>query len=224
VSLFRSRDDRLCEAAAALAPYGFRLDDSLAKGLRAYEPLAELEVPAHYVVGVSGHVEGIPVEAFEYEYATSIQDGSTTYGDQLVVAVQHPAIRGTASFFADPKQWSSAAAFVDAFLWVPPFTLLKAFQLLFESKSPDRTVGDADFDRLYVVHAASDEAARLAIPPALRAAVLRAGFRGTVELRPGVLLYAPSTGRLDSDHAVGAIGLAPYFLGALLPRPAHPMR
>jgi hypothetical protein len=224
MSFWTSRADRLRGAAAALAPYGFRMEGPLAAGLRAYEPLAELSAPGSYITGVTGDVDGIPVEAFEYEYSVSDPNGVTTTGDQLVVAVQHPAIRGTASFFADQKHWSSAASFVDAFLWVPPFTIVKAFQLFMESRNPDRTVGDADFDRLYVVHAASDEAARLAIPPACRAAVLRAGYRGVVELRPGVLLYAPWSTRLDADHAVGALGLAPYFLGALLPRPAHPMR
>jgi hypothetical protein len=200
------------------------MDASRATALRAYEPFLELCSPYRYVTCVFGDIEGAQVEAFEYEYTSSDQDGQTTLHDQLVVAVQHPTIRGTASFRDDAKQWDGVAAFIDAVMWVPPFTVVKAFQLFMENKNPDRRVGDADFDRLYVVHAASDEAARSAIPAGLREAVLHVGYRGVVELRPGVLLYAPRAAGLDGERAVGALGFASLFLGAMARRPAHPMR
>lgn len=164
--LWTPPEDRLRQAAASLAPYGFTLDTSRATALRAYEPFLELASPNHYVAGAFGDIEGTPIEAFEYTYGFTDSDGNTSHYDQLVVAVQHLAIRGTASFRDDPTEWSSAAAFLDAFLWLPPFTLLKAIQLYNEAKNPDRGVGDADFDRLYVVHAASATAAPSSSAPA----------------------------------------------------------
>jgi hypothetical protein len=92
------------------------------------------------------------------------------------------------------------------------------------ARDPDRTVGDADFDRLYRVRAASDSAAAHAITPALREVCVRLRFRGAVELRPGVLIYSPYEHRLDEKTAVPALGVGAAFLAALAPKRDHPMR
>jgi hypothetical protein len=166
----------------------------------------------------------VPVDAYEYEYRSSDSDGNTTWHDALVVAVHHDWIQGDASFYPDPKVWSAAGALIDALMWVPPFTFVKAFQLMSEARNPDRSVGHAGFDRAYVVHAASDEAAHRAVGPALRDAALAIGLRATVELRTGTLLYSPNLYGLDAQTAVSALGIAAALLGALGRRSGHPMR
>ncbi len=218
------RDERLAGAARALAPYGFTFDARRAPELRRYEPFVLLAKPEEYVVAAQGTIEGAPVEAYEYGYSSMDSEGHATYHDALVVAVHHPWVNGGASFAPDQKEWGGVAAALDVLFWIPPFTILKAFQYAMAAKNPDREVGDAEFDRLYVVRAASDDDARRAITPALREVCLRLAFGGAVELRPGVLLYSPYAISLDAEHAVHALGIGAAFLGALAPKSAHPMR
>jgi hypothetical protein len=221
-----SREERLSAAERTIAPYGFRFDASRAADLKQYLPLREAAAPASYVTGCFGRIEDAVVEGYEYEYTSSDTDGNTSWHSATLIAVQHRAIAGTASFAPEWKEWSTVAAAFDAITWVPPFILVKIVQWLAESSNPDRTVGDADFDRLYKVHGASDEAARAGLPPALRSAALRIGFRGTLETRPGLLLYAPYGESFDAKTIVSAFGIATVFIGALREESmrAHPMR
>lgn len=227
-----SRDERLGAAARALHPYGFTMDWRYAQGLRQYEPFAELHAPAEYITACFGTIEGARVEAYEYEYTThrTIQTGPagpngmvhtmdvTERQTALAVVVHHPWIRGGASFVADLAAWGTLGSVVNALLWIPPFTIAKIAMALMDRKNPDREVGDAEFDRRYKVHAASEEAARAAIPPALREVCTHIDFRGAVELRPGLLIYSPFEHRLDEPSAVHAIGIATAFLHAFAPR------
>jgi hypothetical protein len=217
-------DERLHGAAQVLAPYGFTLDRSRADGIRRYEPFSIFGTPSSYTACVHGRIDDVPIEAYEYDCTSSDSDGNTTYYDQLVVVVPHPNVEGSVAFDVDRRHWSGAAAVLDALLWIPPFTILKAIQLLNRAANPDRTVGHEAFDRLYVVRAESDEAAQRGIPPALRDAVVRLGFFGAMELRPGLIMYSLHGGRLDANSAVSVLGLAPMLLAAFTPQPAHPMR
>lgn len=212
----RPREARLHAAAAALAPYGFVFRPGDAARLRVYLPLREAAAPETLVTACFGRIDDAAVEAFEYDSSSTDSDGNRTWSTTTLVAARHPAIRGGASLRPEWTQWSSTAAFIDAVMWIPPFTILKLFQYAFAARDPDRLVGDADFDRLYVVHAPSDAEARAALPRALRQALLHIQFRGTLELRPGLLLYTTYGHRLDGQTAVGALGIATVLLGALL--------
>jgi hypothetical protein len=216
---------RYAAAARALHPYGFVVDPRYARGLEAYEPFVLGAAPQEYYVGAYGTIEGVRVEAFEYGYRASDNAGASSWNTKLVVAIHHPWVNGGASFQPDYKEWIGIGPkILDAILWIPPLTIVKALQAVIAAINPDRLVGDEEFDRYYVVRAESDEAARRAITPALREVVLRTGFNGIVELRPGVLLYMPFVLKLDGENAVPAIGMSAAFLGALSPRPVHPMR
>lgn len=210
-----STAERHAAAAQAIRPYGFVLDPSAAVGLGRYLPFELLATPQTFATCALGEIEDAPVEAYEYGYSSRDSDGNTTYRTELVIAVHHASIRGRASIRPEWREWSVFAAALDIILWVPPFTLVKAIQLLAESRHPDRSVGDSDFDRLYVVRAASDAAAREAIPQPLRDALMRIGFKGTLEIRPGVLLYSPHRLGLDGEGAVPALGIATVLLAAL---------
>lgn len=221
-----SREERLASAARAIAPYGFRFDPSRASGLKQYLPLREAATPEHYVTACFGHIEDAAVEGYEYEYSSTDNEGNTSWHRKTLVAVQHPSIRGAGSICPDEKEWSTLAAAFDLITWVPPFVIVKIAMWINEGNNPDRTVGDAEFDRLYKVHAASDEAARESFSPALRRAALKIGFRGTLELRPGLLLYTPYRESFDGETIVGAFGIATVFIAAMREGvvKAHPMR
>lgn len=219
-------EERLAGVAHALAPYGFVVDARRAGQLRAYEPFTYFAAPEGYAAGVFGTIEGATVEAYEYDYTSTDSEQQVSHYSALAIAVHHPWVRGGASFGPEHKEWTTTGALLDALLWIPPFTILKVFQYAMENTNPDRTVGDADFDRLYRVRADSDEAAQRAIPPALRSLCVRMAFHGSIELHPGVLLYQPqAVSRLDPATVIPTLGMAAAFLGALAPAPGgHPMR
>lgn len=219
-----TREQRYAQAQEALRPYGFVLDVAKASGLAQYAPFTFFSTPNEYLVGAFGQIEGARVEAYEYEYTSSDSEGHTTHHDDFVVAIHSPWVHGGVAFLPDHTQWGGVSAALDTLFWIPPFIILKAFQSVMEAKHPDRNVGDAEFDRLYRVRAESDEAAARAIVPAFRQVCLRLAFRGTVEMRPGVLLYSPYQHRMDGTSIVPALGIGAAFLGALAPQSAHPMR
>lgn len=219
-----SREERLAGAARALAPYGFAQDPARAKQLERYQPFVVLTQPEDHVTAFFGSIEGAPVEAYEYGYSSMDNEGHTNHFSALAVAIHHPWVNGGAAFSPDRKAWGGVAAALGTLRWLPPFTLFKALEHVERSKHPDRVVGHSEFDRLYYVRAESDESARRAIPPRLREVCVRSGFRGRVELRPGVLLYSPAASAFDERTAVDALGIGAAFVGALAPESGHPMR
>ncbi len=229
MSLFekqRTYYERLDAAANVIAPYGFRFDDSAASDVQQYLPFREAPTPERYNTACRGRIEDAVVEGYEYAYSVDAGEAGPQWATHTLIVVQHRSIGGTASFAPDPKEWSRVAAALDWITWVPPFAVVKLIQWINESKNPDRNVGDAEFDRLYKVHAASDEAAREGLPPALRRAALKIGYHGSLETRPGLLLYSPVRERLDPETIVGAFGLGTLFLGAMREggTDGHPMR
>ena len=212
-----TRRDPLAEATEALAPYGFDVEHRGATALSAWLPLGIFAQPDTLGPAAFGRIEASTVSAFHYSYSYTDADGQWHTADELLIVAQHPMIRGDARISPDAKEWGGVAAFIDAFLWIPPFTLIKAVQLLVASANPDRLVGDADFDRLYRIHAASDAEARAAIPAALRTMLLKLRFRGRIELRRGALLYAvDGATRFERETLIRVLGYAAPLVSAAL--------
>lgn len=209
-----SREERYAAAAAALRPYAFVVDRARAAGLRRFLPFDMLTTPARYHVAAIGRIEDTDVLAYEYGYDSTDHEGNPSSHDAMVVAVVHPAIAGRAAFGPDHRAWGGIGAVLDALFWIPPFTVLKVFQYLAESRNPDRVVGHAEFDRLYYVRAASDDVARRVVTPELRDAAVRFALRGTVELHDGALLYSIAQHRFDAEGVVRALGYAAPLLAA----------
>lgn len=218
------REERYAAAARAIAPYGFVTDAARATQLQPLLPLAELSEPSKCNIAAFGRIEDADVAAFEYTYSSKDSDGKRHWYDRLLIALAHRGIDGRASLRPDEKEWSSAAAFLDAITWVPPFIIVKAFQLINESANPDRTVGNKEFDRLYVVHAASEGDARQSIPPELQDLLPRIGFRGTLELRPGLLLFTVRGTRFNEETLPQALGYVAPLLAATVRRDEYPYR
>ncbi|MFO0686043.1 MAG: hypothetical protein U0234_28540 [Sandaracinus sp.] len=212
-----TRQERQAAAAAAVAPYGFRLIPPENERLKLHlAPFALHSAPDRCVASAYGKIDQAEVYALEYDYSYRDQDGNEQTSSQMIVAVYHPRILGGAAFMPDMKQWSGIAAALDLMLWVPPFTFVKALQLFFEAKNPDRVIGHAEFDRLYVVRAASDADAARAIPPRLRETAVQLAFRGTVELRENLLIYSVQGCRFDGDGLLTALRYAaPLTLAAM---------
>lgn len=212
-----SRQERQAAAAAAVAPYGFRLVPPENERLKMQlAPFALHSSPDRCRATAFGKIDDADVYALDYDYSYRDADGNDQTSSQMIVAVYHPRIAGGAAFMPDMKHWSGVAAALDMMLWVPPFTFVKAFQLFLEAKNPDRVVGHAEFDRLYVVRAASDADAARAISPKLRETVVRLAFRGTVELRESLLLYSVQGCSFDGEGLLTALRYAaPLTLAAM---------
>ena len=215
--------DALTEAREALRAYGFEVETEAASALSPWLPLKAFAKPDKVTLTATGRIESSEVSAFQYTYTYTDHEGQVRSAEELLVVAQHPRIRGGARIAPDAKNWGGIAAFIDAVLWIPPFTLIKAMQYLVGSAEPDRTLGNADFDRLYLVYAESDEQARAAIPEALRAMMLKLRFRGRIELRPGAILYTVDGGvRFEKETLIRALGYAaPRVSAALEPGAAY---
>ena len=219
-----SSEARYEEAARAIAPYGFVTDPARASLLRNFQPLAELSEPDHYKIAAFGRIEDADVAAFEYAYSYKDSEGRSHSSTRLVIVVAHPMIAGSASLSPDGREWDAFQGVLDVIFWIPPFTFLKAIQLLNESRNPDIVVGHAEFDRLYLVHAASEAAAREAFTAELRDLLPRIGFRGTLELRPGYLLFTVHGARFDEQTLPNALGHVAPLLAALVRPDDYPYR
>jgi hypothetical protein len=215
-----SREERDALTAQALAPSGFRLANERARELVAWTPLVLHATPETYSAAAFGRIEDAEVGVFDYGYSSTDAEGRTHSHDQLVVVAQYPRIEGGAAFSPDLREWSQVALVLDALLWIPPFTFLKVFQWLSAEQHPDRTVGHGEFDRLYRVRAPSDAAAQRAIPPRLRDTCVRLALQGTVELRPGAVLYSVRGCGFDAEGVVRALGYAAPLMVAATMEPS----
>lgn len=220
----RKPEQGLREAWSLLQRYGFQVGQAHPDALQRYLPFRSLSPPTRCTFAAAGHVESTPVELYHYEHYWTDSDGNSQGGAALLACVHHPWVAGGASITLDWKQWSTFAAVFDAVTWFPPFLLLKAVTAYNEARDPDRVVGHPEFDRLYYVHADSQEVAARTIPPALGEFLSRLAFRGTIELRPGLILFALESAGLDGDGVDRTLSYVRGLVGAYPPPQAHPMR
>ncbi len=209
-----SKDAR-AELIQALATFGFEVESDATSTLMALLPLTIFAKPDKVLTAFVGRIEGSTVRAFHYAHTYQDHDGSFRSAEEFLIVAQHPMIRGDARISPDAKAFGGAAALIDTLLWIPPFTLIKAIQYLMGPGEPDRVVGSEEFDRLYRVYAASDAAAREAIPEALRAMLVQLRFQGRIELRAGALLYTVNgVTRLERERVLQAFSYAAPLLSA----------
>lgn len=217
-----SNEERYAAAAAAIAPFGFVLARERAAEFADWAPLQLHAAPESYEVAAFGRIEDSDVAVFEYGYSTTDAEGLSHHHREMVVVAQYARIEGGAAFSPELREWSGIAQMLDALFWIPPFTFLKVIQWLGEARHPDRTVGHGEFDRLYRVRAASDASAQRAIPPRLRETAVRLGLRGTVELRPGAVIYSVAGCGFDGAGVLRALGYAaPLMVSATVEPQAY---
>lgn len=160
-------------------------------------PFVVLATPDRCTVRARGPVDDRELEIVEYDYSWRDSDGNDHYADAVLGALEAPWSRGRAAIAMDERAWSGFAAALDVLFWIPPFTFLKLVQLANEARRPDREIGNAEVDRRYRVHAESEEAARVAIPPKLGEHLLSTNFRGAIEIRPDLVLFSLRDARFD---------------------------
>ena len=222
--MHEARNRTIRETAAMLDAHGFRSGHARPDALAPYLPFRHFDTPDECVVFASGSVDGVNAELYEYDSSSRDSDGNTSYSTTLLACLHHPWVTGGASITLDWKEWSTLAAAIDAAMWFPPFLFVKAIQMYAESRDPDHVLGHPEFDRLYHVHAPSLDHASRAIPPALREFLARYAFKGTVELRPGLILYALHSARFTIEGVQRTMSFARGFLSSFQPPHAHPMR
>jgi len=211
--------------AYAFHAYGFAYEPTCEHALRALLPLAAWSQPDGFGPRAVGQLGEVGVEVLEYSYRRKNKEGRWKTSRRVLCVARHPWIQGGARLSPDPAQWGGFGAFFDAITWVPPFIFLKLFMALHEARNPDLVVGDPAFDRLYVVQGTSAEAAQRAITPTLRGWLVQHGFRGAMELRPGMLLYSLEGGALKPETVPLLLSYArPLAEAAREMPPGHPMR
>lgn len=222
----KPREQRLAEISEAATAYGFTIvpPNAAYELLAPHIPKLEQKVPDSYGVGLVGKVEGHELVVVTGSYSTTDNEGNVSTTDVLLTLLKHPYIQGTAVMYRDWKH-STAGAIVNTLLWVPPFTIVKMIQLVFDGQKPDLAIGDAAFDGMFKVHSESVELARRGVPPGARRYLVEAKFDGTIVARPGVLIYQLAGARIDVESLNATIAAAPVLLAAFAPSPSdHPMR
>jgi hypothetical protein len=201
---FRSRDERYRDAAEWLSRRGLRVERTPPETLERFLPWLFLP-PDRCLVRAVGRCEDGQLELFEYEH----QDSVGAARDYLVAALSHPRINGGARIAPDPLALTRGASrLIGAFLRRPR----------------DHALGHREFDRRYLVSSASPEAAARAIPHALCELLAKARGWLTLDLRPGVVLYAGARAHFDAELLAPLLDLARPLLAAVLSPPQHPLR
>lgn len=222
----RPREERLAEIEQAVTALGYTVISPAAaiELLAPLLPKLEQKVPENYGIGVTGKVDEQELAIITGYYTTSDNEGNVSTTDVLLTIVKHPNIQGTAVMYRDWKH-STGGAIVNKLLWIPPFTIVKMIQLIFDSHKPDLAIGDAEFDSMFKVHAESVPLAQQAIPPAARRYLAESKFDGTIVARPGVLIYQLDGARLDVESVTATIAAAGPLLSAFSQSTSdHPMR
>lgn len=211
--------------AYAFHAYGFAYEPDCQRALQALLPLPWGGAPTRFGPRAVGQLGDVGVEVFSYAYRSKNQKGKWRTVERVLCVARHPWIEGGAWLYPDAPAWDGGAAFLDAILWLPPFIFVRLMTALHEARHPDLVVGDPAFDRRYVVQGDSPEAARRAISPTLRGWLVQHGFRGSLALRPGMLLYTLEGARLTPESVPLLLSYARPLAEAARTTPAgHPLR
>jgi hypothetical protein len=214
-------EERFAAVQQAVTPHGFTAQYRGASDgiLRRFMPLKEFSPPEAFEAAVLGQIEGRDVAVAEYATSSTDDEGNVSWTRSHLAVVLDPNFVGTASIINDWK-FGTGGAILNAALWIPPFTIVKAIQLIFDSKNPDHELGDRDFDKRYKVHAESAELAANVFHPAFRAAILQMQFQGAIELRHGAMLFNVRGAKFDAEGVMKTLGHVPLLLHAALNRTA----
>lgn len=190
-SRWRAASERVALALAPCPP------DACAR----LAPFAVIPSPARCLAKLEGALSGSRVELVEYEWSGWPEGAHEPQRfESLLLVAENPRVRGTAAIEPeDGSRWETSLS--GERRWTGPL---------------DRRIGMEEFDRAYRVYAPDAEAARC-VSTDLARALLRARFRGLLELRAGALLLALPKARLSPTAASEAVRYARAIL-ALYPR------
>ncbi len=220
-----SEEERFAAINEALAPHGFMAQYQAGADeiLRRFLPVKEFSAVEEFGSSVRAQIDGRDVGVAEYRYSTTDQEGNTSWSTTHVAVVLDPNIVGTASIVDDWKA-GTGGKILNAALWIPPFTIVKAIQLLFDSKNLDHQIGDATFDNRYKVHAETPELASHVFHPAFREAILQMDFHGALEVRHGALIFSVKGAGFDPAGLMRTLGHVPLLIAGALNRTAATYR
>jgi len=212
---------------ALLESSGFKLDEKPPMDtLVRYTPWLFAD-PARTTVRATGQIEGVNVEIFEYD-ATAMASEPGDHEYHLLALVWHPDISGNARIRPDPSQWKTGSRVRDALSSLAPFAALRSMswsaRVALGVSNEDLKVGHDEFDRLYIVNAISSEAATRVIPPALCQALPRIAFKGSIELRPGLMMISHDKAGMTPTRLGYLMEPLPALITAVLPKQPPPFR
>lgn len=192
--------------------------------LQSHLPIQGQVAPEDYGIAVVGQINERPVKVVTGAYTSTDNEGNTSTTEVILTIAEHPNVRGTAIIQRDWKH-STAGAIVNALLWIPPFTIVKAIQLIFDRNTPDLVVGDPAFDAMFKVHSESVALAQQAIPEAARRYLVESNFDGMIVARPGALIYRLDGARVDAESVLATLDAALPLIEAFSANTDdHPMR
>jgi hypothetical protein len=221
-------DEDQARLLAAVSPYGFELRQPRKRPFEDYE-LEAFEAPDTVLTRLSGEIDGVPVDIFEYDWVQPGAKGAVNRGRRIAILIRHPAIDGRARCTWETFQTLGAKIFYGAliaFVFATLFWLLIPIWLVqhYQGKSTfgrDWRVGDAEFDKRFKVDGPSHAEALRALPCAMQQLALAEELHGPIEVRPGILAMALTAKRFDPQTFERAYALAKRALAAYAPPPAQ---
>lgn len=222
----KPKAQRYEEITRAVVPLGFTVlpEPAAFDYMKPLLPMQGHTTPDGYGIAVVGTIEHCNVQVISGEYSSRDNEGNEQWSDILLTIIEHPAVRATAIVHPDWKH-STAGAIVNKLLWIPPFTIVKLIQIVFDNATPDLVIGEPAFDSMFKVNAESVELAQQAIPPALRRYLVESQFDGMIVTRPGAIVYRTNAARVDAESVLATLALATPLIAAFNERhDGHPMR
>lgn len=217
---------RYDEIARAVASLGFivRPEPAAYEYMKPLLPMQGHNTPEGYGIAVVGEVERCNVQIITGEYSSTDNEGNEHWTEMMLAIIEHPSARGTAIVHPDWKH-STAGAIVNKLLWIPPFTIVKFIQIIFDHATPDLVLGEPDFDAMFKVNAESVALAQQAIPPSARRYLVESKFDGMIVTRPGALVYRLDDAKVDAAGVLATLAIAAPLIAAFNENhEGHPLR
>lgn len=222
----KPKAQRYDEITRAVTPLGFTVlpEPSAWNFMKPLLPMQGHTTPEGYGIAVVGTVDNCNIQVITGEYSTRDNEGNESWTDVLLTIIEHPSARGTAIVHPDWKH-TTTGAIVNKLMWIPPFTIVKFIQIVFDRQTPDLVIGDPEFDSMFKVNAESVALAQQAIPPSARRYLVASNFDGMLVTRPGALIYRLDNAAVDAESVLATLALASPLIAAFSQSyDGHPMR
>lgn len=206
--------EQLLEVAS---PLGFELRQPRTRPLEDLK-LKSFETPTSVSTRLSGKLNGVPIDVYEYGWVT--QGKHSRSGNRIVLVLRDPSFEGEAhctweTFQSIPAkifQWTLIAfVLVAAFYIIIPILLYQWWKGG-PTLGSDHSVGNEDFDTCFRVDGPTKQEAQRALPLAMQELVMDERLKGPIDIRPGHLALAIDAERLDAQTFTRAIAIAKRVL------------
>lgn len=209
---------------AAATPLGLELRQPRKRPFEEYA-LGSFEKADSVMTRLSGEIEGAKVDLFEYEWMQPGGRGTVRRGRRIALLLRHPAFDGEARCTWEQFETAGAKIFswsLMSFLGLMLFWIVVPLWLIRYLKggnpSPkSQRIGNPEFEKRFKILSSSGEMAKRAIPEAIQALAVDEGWKGPIEVRPGMLAVGLQGNVLDAERLEEAVRLAKRLVRAYAP-------